>query len=265
MTLTRQFALFCVLLPGLSSCAFSESFESGKTEVQVIELYTSEGCSSCPAADRWLTSLLDDPGLWKDFVPIAFHVDYWNGLGWLDPFAKAEFSERQRIYQQQGNVDTVYTPGFVIQGQEWRGWFGSFGRPSNPNREVGNLSVSLTDRQALIQFKPEIAIQTGILHFAWLGFGYERQISRGENSGKTLREDFVALNVQHKPVELIDNQFSAEFDPDKPEDSRGQKLALVAWVSAPDNQRPIQAVGNWFDPKTLSDNSVDASRIEPRI
>jgi hypothetical protein len=265
MAFLRQIAIFWLLLPGLSLSAFSQTVESGKREVQLIELYTSEGCSSCPPADRWLTSLLRDPGLWKDFVPIAFHVDYWNGLGWPDPFAKAEFSERQRIYQQQGNVATVYTPGFVIQGDEWRGWFRNLNLPPKPTREVGNLSMSLTENQALVQIKPEINIQGGMLHFAWLGFGYERRIARGENAGKTLREDFVVLDVQHKPAESGENQLRAEFGLQKPEAGQGHKLALVAWFSAPGNQRPIQAVGTWYPVEALSEDSKRSLGTNPVI
>ncbi|MGH8547557.1 MAG: DUF1223 domain-containing protein [Methylococcales bacterium] len=251
MTLTQRIALFWLLFPGLSVTAFSQTVESGKTQAQLIELYTSEGCSSCPPADRWLTSLLNDPGLWKDFVPIAFHVDYWNQLGWPDPFANPEFSERQRTYQLQGNVATVYTPGFVIQGEEWRGWFGDFNRPSNPNREVGNLSINLTGNRGLVRFEPENTIQSGTFYLAWLGFGYERRIASGENAGKTLREDFVVLSLEHQASESNQNGLGAEFDLDRPEARPEQKVAIVAWFSTPGNQRPIQAVGSWFPVESL--------------
>lgn len=261
MTLTQRIALFWLLFPGLSVTAFAQTVESGKTQVRLIELYTSEGCSSCPPADRWLTRLLNDPGLWKDFVPIAFHVDYWNELGWPDPFAKPEFSERQRTYQRQGNVATVYTPGFVIQGEEWRGWFSDFDRPSDPNPTVGNLSVSLTGNQALVRFEPESTIPSGTLYFAWLGFGYECRISSGENAGKTLREDFVVLSLQHQTTESNGKGLSAEFDLDRPEASPEQKIALVAWFSTQDNQRPIQTVGTWFPVESLSGDARATSTI----
>ena len=77
-------------------------FESGAERVNLVELYTSEGCSSCPPADRWLSGLRRNRGLWQQVVPLAFHVDYWDNLGWRDQFADASWSERQRQYAVQG-------------------------------------------------------------------------------------------------------------------------------------------------------------------
>lgn len=246
MTHLRAIALFWLLLSGVSPNISAQTIESGPKQVQMIELFTSEGCSSCPAAERWLSGLLENPDLWKRFVPIAFHVDYWNGLGWPDPFAQADYSQRQRIYQQQGNVATVYTPGFVIQGQEWRGFFGNRTRPSDSVREVGNLSVQVEPGIGRVAFSPEQDWEQGILHLAWLGCGYEREIERGENAGKTLHEDFIVLGHQERDVGLKNHRFDAEFDLRPPAVGQDRKLALVAWFSSPENQRPIQAAGGWY-------------------
>lgn len=98
-------------------------YESADEQVSILELYTSHGCSSCPPADAWLSKLVDRPGLWDEFIPLAFHVDYWNDLGWPDRFASKTFTDRQREYARQGYLSSVYTPGFVLRGDEWRGWF----------------------------------------------------------------------------------------------------------------------------------------------
>lgn len=71
--------------------------QSSANQVALIELYTSEGCSRCPPADAWLTSLKTDADLWKRLVPVDFHLDYWGYLGWDDGFAKSAFSHRQRL------------------------------------------------------------------------------------------------------------------------------------------------------------------------
>ena len=71
-------------------------FKSSERRTALLELYTSEGCSSCPPAETWLSRLTDSPGLWKDFVPIGFHVDYWDHLGWRDKWGSKAFSERQQ-------------------------------------------------------------------------------------------------------------------------------------------------------------------------
>lgn len=96
--------------------------ESPPERVALLELYTSEGCSSCPPADRWLSELKTNNELWTRVVPVAFHVDYWDYLGWPDRFAAASFSNRQREYALQGAVSTVYTPGLIYNGSEWRDW-----------------------------------------------------------------------------------------------------------------------------------------------
>jgi hypothetical protein len=94
--------------------------QSPEGRVSLLELYTSEGCSSCPPADRWLSTLRDDPRLWRLVVPVAFHVDYWDYLGWRDRFADPAHAERQRTLAGQGLLSTVYTPGLVLDGKEWR-------------------------------------------------------------------------------------------------------------------------------------------------
>jgi hypothetical protein len=91
---------------------------SGPQQVAMVELFTSQGCSSCPPADQWMSQLITRDGLWTDYVPLAFHVDDWDDIGWKDPFASPEHSERQRQYADEGGLDFVYTPGFLINGQE---------------------------------------------------------------------------------------------------------------------------------------------------
>src|SRR5437762_13623520 len=118
------------------------TFESGKTQASLIELFTSEGCSSCPPAEKWLSALKLNPDLWKRTVPVAFHVDYWDRLGWRDRFAKPEFTSRQQRYAAAWGGDSVYTPGFVVNGKEWRGWFGGNMTPTSSTK-VGVLRVSL--------------------------------------------------------------------------------------------------------------------------
>src|SRR5258705_5915226 len=80
--------------------------ESEATQTSLIELYTSEGCSSCPPAEEWLGQLGKHPRLWRDFVPVAFHVDYWDGLGWPDRFARKQFTERQYAYSKSWGTES---------------------------------------------------------------------------------------------------------------------------------------------------------------
>jgi len=98
------------------------SFKSGLKQVSLVELYTSEGCSSCPPAEDWLNRLKNSPSLWSRFVPLAFHVDYWNSPGWKDRWSSPQFSLRQSDYAQLWHAENVYTPCFVLNGGEWTGW-----------------------------------------------------------------------------------------------------------------------------------------------
>ena len=89
-------------------------FSSPEQAATVVELYISEGCSSCPPADKWLSSMRNNPQLFKALIPRAIHVDYWDRLGWKDRFARTEFADWQQALMQQGLLPQVYTPGIVV-------------------------------------------------------------------------------------------------------------------------------------------------------
>src|SRR2546423_2933711 len=126
-----------------ATAAFAETrFQSGAQQAALIELYTSEGCSSCPPAEDWLSRLKEQPGLWKKFVPVAFHVDYWNYLGWRDRFSLWQFTERQRRYAAKWQSESVYTPAIVFNGNESRNW-SSLDLAALPNeKQAGVLSAA---------------------------------------------------------------------------------------------------------------------------
>src|SRR6266511_2020648 len=173
-----------------------KTFESGDTQNSLIELFTSEGCSSCPPAEKWLSALKSSSDLWKKAVPVAFHVDYWDHLGWRDRFAKPEFTSRQQRYAAAWGGDSAYTPGFVVNGKEWRGWFGGNGIPTT-SIKVGVLRVSLGDGGKLTATFVSETTQprTLTLNIALLGNDLESDVKRGENSGRKLRHDFVVLEL----------------------------------------------------------------------
>src|SRR3954471_19082944 len=120
MLMQRTLAgLFAGLSFGAALHAETE-FRSGPTQAALVELYTSEGCSSCPPAEKWLGELKNAAGLWRDFVPVAFHVNYWDHLGWRDVLASKAFTAREHAYAEAWNSSSVYTPCFVRNGAEWR-------------------------------------------------------------------------------------------------------------------------------------------------
>jgi len=110
------------------------SAHSGAIVPHVVELYTSEGCSSCPPADRWLAGLRDRP----DVVPLAFHVDYWDRLGWVDRHASPLWTRRQHEVVARAGARAVYTPQVLLDGRDYRGW------PALPAAaEPARISLSL--------------------------------------------------------------------------------------------------------------------------
>ena len=224
-------------------------FTSTEKQATLVELFTSEGCSSCPPADHWLGALKKDPRLWKEIIPLAFHVDYWNYLGWEDPYSKASHSARQRHYSQQGYARTVYTPGFFKNGREWRAWFRSRDLGATVGRNVGPLKVRLENGQLRAIFEPTnlsfISLQ---LNVALLGMNIVNKISSGENDGKTLRHNFVVFEMSTFPSKLEKGQlrWKVDYAPSQflssSTNNNGQQ-ALAVWVTRPNNPTPLQAVG----------------------
>ena len=144
----RLFAAAALLPAALVQAA--QSFESPPQQVALLELFTSEGCSSCPPADAWLSTLVRDPRLWQTLVPVAFHVDYWDGPGWQDRFATPAFSARQRRHVGHGLVRQVYTPGFVVAGHSGRAGSGRDPGPAAP--AAGVLRATLDGQRIDVRY-----------------------------------------------------------------------------------------------------------------
>ncbi|MBG6109727.1 hypothetical protein H4V97_003079 [Flavobacterium sp. CG_23.5] len=106
---------FCISGFTTSNAKTQKKTHSDSQGIVILELFTSQGCSSCPPADRVLEKyvLTNNPNI----IPIAFHIDYWNYIGWKDPFSRAEFTNRQRDYSRNFNSGTIYTPQLIINGK----------------------------------------------------------------------------------------------------------------------------------------------------
>jgi len=223
-------------------------FASGARQLTLVELYTSQGCSSCPPAEQWLGQLKEDPRLWRSLIPVAFHVDYWDYLGWRDTLAQSAYAQRQRRYQQEGKLRTVYTPAFVVNGEEWRSWFGLRRLPETQNHP-GILTVRWEQGVLHARFTPgDGTPRPLLLHVAVLGVGISTSIHAGENSGRILMQDFAVLDLHQQRSDQLKWTLPLPLPP-RPS---GGRLAMAAWVSPLTMQGPLQATGGWL-PLTQSE------------
>ncbi len=229
--------LLLTLLAGPLAAA-PRHFTSGEGRTHLLELYTSEGCSSCPPAEAWLGGLHDTPGLWRDFVPVAFHVVYWDRLGWRDRFASKEYTARQYAYSAAWGSDSVYTPGFVLDGAEWRGG----GKPPAASAEkAGLLSVEYGDDGVCrVKFAATGEYE---VHAALLGGGIVSGVSAGENEGRTLHHEFVAMGLAAAPL----RDGTAEMKLLRTADKGVARQALAVWITRRGDLVPVQATGGWLD------------------
>lgn len=165
---------------------------SGATTPRVVELYTSEGCSSCPPADRWLSSLKGNPAV----LPIAFHVDYWDRLGWPDRFASAAATRRQYELARVTRSASVYTPQVLVDGADWRRWPDL---PAQSRASTLDLSLVRDGAQVTVQVAPRAGTslprQLGG-YWVVLEDGHASRVTAGENRGETLRHDHVVRLLQ---------------------------------------------------------------------
>jgi hypothetical protein len=213
-------------------------FSSGENRTHLIELYSSEGCSSCPPAEQWLGALRDDPGLWRDFVPVAFHVNYWDRLGWRDRFASKEYTARQYAYSSQWGSDTVYTPGFVLDGAEWRK---SARPPGSSSEKAGRLSVEYAEGgRCQVRYAGADDVE---VHGALLGGGIVSNVRAGENSGRALHHEFIVLMLKAAPLKAGLAEFSLPRVPVE----GVTRQALAVWVTPRGGLVPLQATGGWLE------------------
>jgi hypothetical protein len=224
--------ILLILVFAFTARAGNNVFESGETRTHLIELFTSQGCSSCPPAEAWLSKLKSELGLWKDFVPLAFHVDYWDRLGWRDPFASKEWTARQYQYASNWKTDGVYTPGFVLDGRELM----ERRRPTASTEKTGSLKLVIANGRTSAEFNG--TTKDVDLHVAMLGFDLNSKPNAGENNGRNLLQDFVVLALTNQ--KMSNGKIEFAFNPD----SRAR--AIAAWVTAPNELEPIQATGGWI-------------------
>jgi len=177
---------------------------SGPQTTALVELYTSEGCDSCPPADRWLQSLAGRGLAPERVVPLSLHVDYWDYIGWKDPYAQRRHSERQRKLAQVMRARIVYTPQVLLQGEDFRRWGSSAfdeavarinARPARASISLSLQSGNPDTLAAEVRAELLDAAQEGdaALYLASYENKLVSKVAAGENRGRTLAHDYVVL------------------------------------------------------------------------
>lgn len=190
------------LLFAVQTAAASCDAKSGKSRVALLELYTSEGCDSCPPTDQWLSTLPQRGYTPQEILILSFHVDYWNYLGWKDPYAQAQFSTRQRDAARRNRARVVYTPQLLMDGADYR--------RSASNDDIGQRIANVKSRAPGTHISMRIDIdgtefrlrarigETARRAQAYAAI-YENNlvtaVAAGENRGKRLHHDFVVRRL----------------------------------------------------------------------
>jgi len=181
--------LFACLLAGVPVAGSAACVATGAGErPHLVELYTSEGCSSCPPAERWLSALRGKPG----WAGLEYHVDYWDTKDWHDPWADARFAKRQKRLAQQDRRGILYTPQVAVDGRLWKDF--PKGAPPLPvETDASVLNLSVTRAAATLKAKVETANgkDSERVFIALAEDGLSNAVDGGENRGKTLRHDHV--------------------------------------------------------------------------
>jgi hypothetical protein len=194
----RAFAAFCLAAAACARADGDPYPASGTDGPLVIELFTSQGCSSCPAADRLLSRLATAGNLGdRALAPLAFHVDYWNDLGWADPYSLPAWTERQHRYAQAIGDDRVYTPELVVGGAT--GVIGSdlaaVTRTVQRAAHPAALAATATWASDLVTVTATAPGDADVWVAVWED-GTSTKVVRGENAGETMTGDRVVRRLE---------------------------------------------------------------------
>ncbi len=220
----------------LSSAVFA-CFAAAQPAPVLVELFTSEGCSDCPPADRLLEQLdQSQPVPGAEIIVLSEHVDYWDRLGWRDPFSAHFFSERQEDYARRFRLDGPYTPQMVVDGLSE--FVGSDGRravsaisAAARNRKAAIRIILLSGNMVRVEVDP-IPDRVSEVYLAVVEKTGSSQVSRGENRGRSLHHVAIARRIVPLGKSKVNVPFRKEITAQEASDGA---FRLVAFVQDGDN------------------------------
>lgn len=235
-----------------ASASTSASADTTRRGPVLIELFTSQGCSSCPPADRLLSRLGQDPELGDAVIPLAFHVDYWNRLGWKDPFSAPAWSERQRDYASRIPGESVYTPQLVIDGR-----FACIGSSERRARSLIR-AARMHPVEATLRIEDPSPVADGIdlnvrvdlkqssreapiLYAAAFTNGETTQVTAGENAKRTLHDDFVVQSLSRLATVRRTGSHRVHAVVELPADARTNISGIAVFLQDPATRHVLAA------------------------
>ena len=224
--------------------------ESADHRIAVLELYTSEGCNSCPPADRWLNSLQDRGFDARRVIPLAFHVDYWDYIGWSDRFADPAYSQRQRSMADRNDASFVYTPQFMLDGRDFRNPWAA-GKLSvtlqSINSQPSPLRMRLQQSTAAQTVRVSLkvtnaAAQSARVYVVLFENGLHSEVKAGENAGKKLYHEYVVRELSDAVAVGPGKTLTHKIVIDLPPDSQPLRLGLAAFAENAVSGATMQAM-----------------------
>lgn len=269
MSKLLRIALSTLALSGVTQSALAVAMPmqcaavSPTNRVALVELFTSEGCSSCPPADRWLGTISKSELGTDKIIPLALHVDYWDYIGWKDPYADKRFTVRQQVHAVRNRLNNIYTPQVVLDGVDYRGWVS----PRRFLSDIETINNQVAPLQVTVQgsWEPGVANMADIsvsvrpvtgqqnkasnqtLHLALFENELTTQVKRGENAGKTLAHEAVVRRWLDPKVIRDDRGQLSDANLSLPKGTNPAKMGLVGFVQDVQGD-VVQAVSCRFAP-----------------
>ncbi|MEM6691416.1 MAG: DUF1223 domain-containing protein [Planctomycetota bacterium] len=230
-----------------AAIAFIGVVDAGRSQaegVAVVELFTSQGCSSCPPADENLIQLdryARENG--KPIYVLSFHVDYWNRLGWKDPYSETKYSARQSEYARLWETTRVYTPQMIVSGvDEFVG--------SSREKTIEAIKSALSKQASVVvsleaerssqesksikvEFNAQNADEGDLINFAVVDSPAANDVARGENRGRTLKHVNVVRSFARQ---RLSTETKGAIELEFPEDLETSTAAVIAYVQSNDGE-----------------------------
>ena len=253
--LNRYSTLLTIALTGILGGAAGHTATAGNVpRVALLELYTSEGCNSCPPTDRWVSELPQPQFVPQRLVVLAFHVDYWNYLGWQDRFSQRRFTERQQALVRANGLRTAYTPQLVLNGRDFRDTAGIEKQVAHINALAPSVNLTLHANKKDSTLKTSVSVNPVTpstqepmeLYLALYENNLESQVQAGENRGKRLQHDYV-VRVLIGPVAVApDKAARQEWQIPLAADWKTADMGLAAFVQSVKTGEVLQVTTRIF-------------------